>query len=190
VGRGAPRFVSEPRQGRKTLAHGASRGRGHACHRVHAAARAMFHTGHATRRGQHACDPVRSCLVLRFSDDSGRELRSFAPFRGLWFMLHDATQGLRPGLHLCRRSAARKDFSHGLASPGLQHEEREASRGVAKDLSSGEPCNQVAKTPRLGAVGRTRVPLLTTAGFPIEHEFEPSRDLASGHPGHQRACDS
>jgi hypothetical protein len=60
--------------------------------------RAVFHTGHATRRGQHACDPARSCLVLRFSDDSGRELRSFAPFRGLGFMLHDATQGLRPGL--------------------------------------------------------------------------------------------
>jgi hypothetical protein len=36
--------------------------------------------------------------VLRFSDDSGRELRSFAPFRGLGFMLHDATQGLTPGL--------------------------------------------------------------------------------------------
>jgi hypothetical protein len=40
--------------------------------------------------------------VLRFSNDSGRELRSFAPFQGLWFMLHDATQGSRPGLHLCR----------------------------------------------------------------------------------------
>jgi hypothetical protein len=49
--------------------------------------------------------------VLRFSDDSGRELRSFAPFRGLAFMLHDATQGLRPGLHPCRRSAAWKEFS-------------------------------------------------------------------------------
>jgi hypothetical protein len=57
--------------------------------------------------------------VLRFSDDSGREVRSFAPFRGLGFLLHDATQGLRPGLHLCRRSAARKDFSHGLSRRGL-----------------------------------------------------------------------
>jgi hypothetical protein len=95
---------------------------------MHGAPRAVFHTGHATRRGQHACDPARSCLVLRFSDDSGRELRSFAPFRGLWFMLHDATQGLRPGLHLCRRSAAGKAFSRGLSRPGLHLCRRSAAR--------------------------------------------------------------